>query len=79
VTIDGQEEIQEVAPLERGDLQAANLGLTLVEAKSLSGRAKNDDHTTDLGLGKETDTLRALRKCSSSQRPQPNRLANSIR
>jgi hypothetical protein len=35
VTIDGQEEIEEVARFERGDLQAANLGLTLAEAKSL--------------------------------------------
>ena len=35
VMIDGHESVEEVAHFERDELQAGNLGLTLVEAKSL--------------------------------------------
>ena len=38
VTIDGDENVEEVARFERGELQAGNLGLTLAEAKSLLAR-----------------------------------------
>ena len=38
VTIDGDENVEEVARFERGELQAGNLGITLAEAKSLLAR-----------------------------------------